>query len=239
MGWNYVAKSSTLWLSVPVLVIVLFIAATALRAYRRYLRSEREKAKGCHDAIFVLGGHRSREHYAARIACIGGNRHLPIFVSSGSYWKIRDFDPLNLSNPFRESFTGVDFKSLRTRLHLDRRAIDTVTNFTSMVRVFKDKGIKHVLVITSKSHIARGYAIAKIIFGGEGIAVTMVKCEEEECNNPRRSSDKRLEAAAAAAAAGETYLRLFRDVARAILWRFTGCDGRTVAGWVHPERLKT
>jgi len=68
----------------------------------------------------------------------------------------------------------------------------------------------------------------------------MVKCEEEECNNPRRSSDKRLEAAAAAAAAaGETYLRLFRDVARAILWRFTGCDGRTVAGWVHPERLKT
>jgi len=113
MGWNYVAKSSTLWLSVPVLVIVLFIAATALRAYRRYLRSEREKAKGCHDAIFVLGGHRSREHYAARIACIGGNRHLPIFVSSGSYWKIRDFDPLNLSNPFRESFTGVDFKSLR------------------------------------------------------------------------------------------------------------------------------
>mmetsp|Transcript_15212 Transcript_15212/g.24238 ORF Transcript_15212/g.24238 Transcript_15212/m.24238 type:complete len:215 (-) Transcript_15212:522-1166(-) len=164
MGWNYVAKSSTLWLSVPVLVIVLFIAATALRAYRRYLRSEREKAKGCHDAIFVLGGHRSREHYAARIACIGGNRHLPIFVSSGSYWKIRDFDPLNLSNPFRESFTGVDFKSLRTRLHLDRRAIDTVTNFTSMVRVFKDKGIKHVLVITSKSHIARGYAVLSTIF---------------------------------------------------------------------------
>jgi hypothetical protein len=69
-------------------------------------------------AILVLGGDRRREEFAARESIRYGR--LQVFVSSGSYRFVSDFDPDALDNPHRHRMAGVDFADLQARLVLDR-----------------------------------------------------------------------------------------------------------------------
>jgi len=80
-------------------------------------------------AILTLGGGRDREVFTAQFAQI--HPSLPIWVSAGSPTEI-------IRQTFRDA--GID----ETRLHIDRRAVDTVTNFTTLVRDFNRKDIKHL-----------------------------------------------------------------------------------------------
>ena len=143
-------------------------------------------------AIFVLGGHEERERWAAKLA--RQHPELQIWVSSGSpegYVK-RIF-----------AKAGV----LSDRLHLDYRAQDTVTNFTTLVDDLKAKGIKRVYLVTSSSHMGRAYLIGEIVFGSRGIAIEPVIA-------PSHSPP-------------ETWDKYIRDATRAIIWLISGNTGES------------
>lgn len=134
-------------------------------------------------AIFTLGGDLSREIFTARFAQLHPN--LEIWVSSGS----------------PDDGTGWAFGIARispTRLHIDRRAVDTVTNFTSLVADFKSRHFQHLYLITADYHLRRAKAIATFVFGNQGIAFTPVSIPTDM--------------------PVESWLRVLRDVCRALLW---------------------
>jgi uncharacterized SAM-binding protein YcdF (DUF218 family) len=144
-------------------------------------------------AILTLGGPPDREEFTAQFA----KRYpsLEIWVSSG-------IPPQQA----QEIFRGAGIPD--TRVHLDRRALDTVTNFTTLVDDFKKLQIQHLYLITSDFHMRRAKAIAIIVFGSQGIAFTPVTIP----------SDKPL----------ESEFHVLRDVCRALLWLVTGRTGASL-----------
>ncbi len=144
-------------------------------------------------AILTLGGGSDREELAAQLAKM--NRSLEIWVSSGT-------DTNNAQRIFRAA--GIPDR----RVHLDRRAADTVTNFTSLVQDFKSRKIQHLYLITSDFHMLRAKAIATFILGSQGIGFTPVSVPSKK--------------------PPESWLHVLRDVGRAILWLITGRTGASL-----------
>ncbi|NJK27603.1 MAG: YdcF family protein [Coleofasciculaceae cyanobacterium SM2_3_26] len=149
-------------------------------------------------AIFVLGGALEREAYATELA----QQHpdLEVWISSGSneeyaLWLFES--------------AGIDLH----RLHLDYRARDTVTNFTSMVDVLKAQGIHSVYLVTSDYHMRRACLIAWIVFGSRGIDFHPLAVETTQ---PAEPWEKNL-----------------RDGTRAVLWLATGRTGASLASSRH------
>ncbi len=153
------------------------------------------------EAIFVLGGEEERELFAAKFA----QQHptLHIWVSSGSpkWYTARVF-----------SKAGID----QTYLHIDRRAVDTVTNFTTLVDELQAQGIDSVYLVTSDDHMRRARVIGEIVFGSRGIMLKPVPV-------PVGREPEPIEKA-------------IRDGARAILWVMTGHTGATLRN--ASDRLK-
>ncbi len=179
--------------SLLLVLFLLFISYAPLRlAVARWQQPQPQ-------AILTLGGPASRELFTASFA----QRHpdLDIWVSTG----VRNAEA-------REIFAraGIDDQ----RVHLDRRAIDTVTNFTSLVSDFERLDISHLYVVTSDFHMRRASAIATIVLGSRGIAFTPVTIPTYY---PQ-----------------ETTFRITRDVVRSFLWLLTG---RTAAS-LHPSQRK-
>jgi uncharacterized SAM-binding protein YcdF (DUF218 family) len=146
-------------------------------------------------AIFTLGSGREREEFTAKFA--QKHPHLAIWVSGG----IRP-------DKTREIFQTAGIAP--TRLHIDCRAIDTVTNFTSLASDFNSRNFQHLYLITAHFHTNRAKAIAAIVFGSQGIAVTPVPIDTERPND-RHSP--------------ESWHKTLRDTVRAILWLLTGHTG--------------
>jgi uncharacterized SAM-binding protein YcdF (DUF218 family) len=140
-------------------------------------------------AIFVLGGAPSRERFAAKFALRHPN--LPVFVSSGSPEEYAEyvFDQAGVS---------------RDRIHLDYRAVDTVTNFTVMVKEFENRNIKNIYLLTSDSHMPRAEVIAKIVFGSRGIQIHPIVIPSEFPSEPPVKS--------------------LRDGLRAVIWLVTDAN---------------
>ncbi len=139
------------------------------------------------DAVLVLGGHEEREKFAAEL----GKRHphLDIWVSGGSP-----------QNYVKRIFATRGIKS--DRLHLDYRASDTVTNFTTLVDELKAQGIGSVYLVTSENHMARARIIGGIVFGSRGIVLKPLAVPSSLPPEPIEKS--------------------VRDGARSILWLTTG-----------------
>jgi uncharacterized SAM-binding protein YcdF (DUF218 family) len=150
-------------------------------------------------AIFVLGGEQAREQFTAQFA----QRHprLPIWISSG----IR---PAKTREIFQVA------KIPTTQLHIDCRAVDTVTNFTALVAEFKQRNVQHLYLITADFHMPRAKAIATLVLGSQGIAFTPVSA-----SIPPPSSDYH---------SPESWLRTLRDSGRALLWMLTGRSGASL-----------
>lgn len=152
------------------------------------------------EAIFVLGGGSDREVFAAEFA----RRHadLNVWVSTGSSAKKVEaiFEAMGIS---------------LTRLNLDYRAVDTVTNFTTMVGVFQQQEIRHVYLLTSDFHMRRARAIAFFVLGSRGITYTPV---EVPCAFPQMRSK----------CLAESGLHVSRDVVRSIVWLLTKRTGGSV-----------
>ncbi len=144
-------------------------------------------------AIFVLGGEIHRERVAAQLARQYPN--LPIWISSGS--------PADHARSiFAEANISLD------RLHLDYRAVDTVTNFTTLVDDFDRLGIQHVYLVTSDYHMRRALTIETIVFGSRGIDVTPISVPTTRVNEPLEKS--------------------MRDGMRSLLWLTTGRTGASI-----------
>lgn len=145
------------------------------------------------EAIFVLGGAEKREVFAAKFAHQHPN--LPIWVSSGS--------PKGYA---KWLFTKAGIEA--NRVHLDYQAVDTVTNFTSLVDQLEAQGINSVYLITSDDHMRRARVIGEIVFGSRGIALKPVSVSSGRQPEPIEKA--------------------FRDGARALLWVTTGHTGATL-----------
>lgn len=155
------------------------------------------------EAVLVLGGAEERELFAAKFA----HQHpdLPIWVSGGSsQWYVEKV--------FKKA--GIN----RKRLHLDYRAVDTVTNFTTLVDEFKAQGIDSVYLITSEEHMGRARVIGEIVLGSRGIVIKPVAIPSER--KP------------------ESITKSLRDGVRAIIWVTTGYSGADVAKSANQTKTK-
>ncbi|GAB4157837.1 MAG: hypothetical protein Fur0046_37540 [Cyanobacteria bacterium J069] len=153
------------------------------------------------DAVLVLGGATEREQFAAEFAKL--HPDLPIWVSSGS-------NPEYAEWVFEQA--GIE----RDRLSLDYRAVDTLTNFTTLVDEFESRGISSVYLITSDYHMRRAWVIGKIVLGSRGIEFKPVTVPS---TLPRETSDK-----------------VVRDAARAVLWVTTGHTGATLGRYFRDQQ---
>lgn len=144
--------------------------------------------------FLVLGGSQDREKYTAQLA--QDYPSLDIWVSSRQ-------SPEQIYTAFREEDIS------KTRILIDSRAADTVTNFTSLVQDLKDQDIRHLYLVTSDYHMPRSEAIAFVVLGSQGIAYTPVNVPSTQ---PR-----------------EAWFKTIRDVGRSVLWIVTGRTGRRFA----------
>ncbi|BAY21835.1 hypothetical protein NIES2100_15930 [Calothrix sp. NIES-2100] len=144
-------------------------------------------------AILTLGGDSDREKFTAQFARI--HPTLDIWVSSGMRPK-----------QARCIFQNADIPN--SRLHLDYRAVDTVTNFTSLVFEFKKRHIQHIYLITSEFHMPRAKSIAILVLGSQGITFTSVSIPSKE---PK-----------------ESITHILRDIGRSLLWIFSRRTGASL-----------
>lgn len=144
-------------------------------------------------AILTLGGGPDRETFTAQFA----QRHpsLEVWVSSGIP-----------SDQARAIFRAAGIPD--ARVYLDRRAVDTVTNFTSLVEDFKKRNFHHLYLITSDFHMPRAKAIATLTLGSQGIAFTPISIPTHQPAEP--------------------WLPILRDSSRALLWIVTGRTGASL-----------
>ncbi|MBU7582122.1 MAG: YdcF family protein [Nostoc sp. TH1S01] len=144
-------------------------------------------------AVLVLGGSTKkleREKFTAEF--VRKHPNLPIWITGGS-------PPSFTRKVFAKA--GIDPK----RLHLDYEAVDTVTNFTSLVDDLKAHGITRVYLITSDFHMRRASVIGEIVLGSRGI-------DFQPISVPSKSPPEPLE-------------KSIRDGARALVWVATGYTG--------------
>ncbi len=144
-------------------------------------------------AVLVLGGAPEREHFAADFARQYPN--LPIWVSSGT-------------NPEYAEWVFAEAGIAEERLHLDYRAVDTVTNFTTLADQLQAQGVRSVYLITSDYHMRRAVVIGEIVLGSRGIHFQPVPVKSD------RSPES-----------PETLNKVVRDGVRAMLWVATGNTG--------------
>ena len=148
------------------------------------------------DTILMLGGGLVRETFTAQFAQLYPNMDIWVSTRSSSHESQAVFQS-----------AGIDDH----RVYLDHRAIDTVTNFTSLVHDFKERDIHHVYLITSDFHMRRSQAIAFFVLGSQGIAYSPVAIPSDQPD--------------------ESLIRVARDVGRSILWIATGHTGASL----HPQ----
>ena len=143
--------------------------------------------------ILILGGSHAREDITAQFAHLYPD--IPIWLSSGPDDAISRQIFLN---------KGVNLN----RVYFDRRATDTITNFTTLMDDFKQRKIKHLYLVTSDYHISRASAIATIVLGSKGIAFSPVSVPEKREPEPPSKT--------------------IRDIFRAIVWVVTGHTGSSL-----------
>ena len=155
-------------------------------------------------AILMLGGGEDREKFTAQFA--QNHPSAIIWVSSGISCE-------KANKIFREA--GIS----QERVNLDYRAVDTVTNFTSLVKDFKKLNLKHLYLITSDFHLPRAEAIAIIVLGSRGITFTPISVPSQL---PK-----------------ETFLHISRDILRSIFWIITGYTGASLNPNIPPVNSRT
>ncbi|MCX7593599.1 MAG: YdcF family protein [Fischerella sp.] len=144
-------------------------------------------------AFLTLGGDPARENLTVELA--HWYPYLEIWVSSPP-------EPEKTKKLFESA------NITAARLHIDLRAFDTVTNFTTLVPDFHRRGIQHLFLITSDFHMPRAKAIATLVLGSQGIAFTPL-CVAS--NRPNESS-----------------FRIVRDICRSLFWIVTGRTGASL-----------
>ena len=212
---------------------ILYVAGTIMWVQRQ------PKTPATFKAIVVLGGAAEREREGALLACTEAYRTARLIVSSGCFRRLEDFDPHDPTANAPHLFEGIDFCSLKPRLKLDRRACDTVTNFTSLAADLKHAGSDRVKLVTSDYHVPRARAIARVAWHYHGIQFD-IHAVHGTTETMIRPGDTQLGELSAAQrklmAASESRMRIARDVIRAWFWVLFGVSGAGISCCVHPER---
>lgn len=150
-------------------------------------------------AVLMLGGSTSaleREKFTAKFVSQQPNlQNLEIWISSGGAGKYNNY--------VRKIFIKSGINS--EKIHFDEQAVDTVTNFTTLVDELKSRGITSVYLVTSDYHIRRAQVIGEVVLGSRGIVFKSVAVPS---NKPPEPIEKAI-----------------RDGVRAILWVITGSTG--------------
>lgn len=164
------------------------IAAALLGAGLAYWQFKPKSAAP--EAVLVLGGEPKREQFAAEFA----QQHpgLPVWVSGGS-------------NPEYAEWVFQQAGVPENLIHLDYDAVDTVTNFTTIVDKLRSQGINDIYLITSDYHMRRAQWIGQVVLGSRGIQFQTVAIPSGKPSEP-------IEKAAF-------------DGMRAVLWVATGNTG--------------
>jgi uncharacterized SAM-binding protein YcdF (DUF218 family) len=174
-----VASTLTIFLIIALSIIPIRLAIASIEAPQP-------------QAIFILGGNFERSEFAARLW--KKNSDLNIWIS--------DFPLCLLTHQKILEKSGVP----GSRIILDSQAVDTVTNFTTLVDKFKVAQLKHIYLVTSTFHMSRAKAIASIVLGSNGITFTPFSVP-------------------AARTYPEPLKKVVRDSVRAIVWIVTGKTG--------------
>ena len=193
-------------------------------------------------AILVCGGEACRDELGARLAMSLDTEAAFLFLSSGHYKLLRDFDAQAPDNPHRTKFEGVDFARLQRRLVCDRSAIDTLANFTSFVAELARRGSDgaymsdplertsagalDIAVVTSAYHVPRALCIAAVVLSARGLCFAFAEAAPANTLDPSVQRERR----------DETTMRCVRDLVRAVVWVLTGYTGDGIATLFHRER---
>lgn len=141
-------------------------------------------------AVLVLGGssqYLEREKFTARF--VRQHPNIPIWITGGSP-----------KTSTEQVFTKAGISP--NRLYLDYEAVDTVTNFTTIIDDLEFHGIKSVYLITSDFHMRRATVVGEIVLGSRGITFKSVPVPSGKPPEPIQKS--------------------VRDGARALVWLATG-----------------
>mmetsp|Transcript_25709 Transcript_25709/g.29366 ORF Transcript_25709/g.29366 Transcript_25709/m.29366 type:complete len:228 (+) Transcript_25709:23-706(+) len=165
----------------------------------------------------VLGGPAEREKKSVEAVC-SGNFAVPVpALSCGA--------PVWLSGPSLTENCIVTCKQAGCdpeQLLIDYRALDTLGNFTTLVKEMRRHNFDSVSIVTSIYQMPRALAIAKVVLRSNGI-----KVGPEVAINPVTGEVK------------ESRLMVFRDTIRAWLWVIFGVDLTLfLVILIHPERMK-
>ncbi|MFO8041202.1 MAG: YdcF family protein [Sodalinema sp.] len=163
--------------------------------FRLYLRWSRVP-----QAVLVLGGSPDREVFAANFART--HPELPVWVSGGS-------------NPEYAEWVFAEAGIPRQRFYLNYDAVDTVTNFTTLVDELRSRDIRSIYLITSDYHMRRASAIGEIVLGSRDISFRPVSIPSGLAPEPLDKS--------------------IRDGVRALVWLATGYTGSTLRDRLNPS----
>ena len=160
VNWKNSVKSQLIlkWLLLATMSITAWTGYKAMLSYRSSA-----------EAVLVLGGHETREKFAADLA--KENPNLEVWISSGSPQSY-------VKKIFNHRGVPSD------RLHLDYQAQDTVTNFTTIVEELKIRDIDSVYLITSHNHMTRARIIGEIVLGSNGIIIKPLMVPSQSPSEP-------------------------------------------------------
>ena len=154
-------------------------------------------------AVLMLGGSTSaleREKFTANFVSQHQNlENLDIWISSGGSGKYNNY--------VRKIFIKAGINS--EKIHFDEQAVDTVTNFTTLVDELKANGVTSIYLVTSDYHLRRAEVIAEVVLGSRGIVFKPVAVPSKKAPEPIEKA--------------------IRDGARAILWVITGSTGKNLS----------
>ncbi|GBG31319.1 Hypothetical Protein FCC1311_075422 [Hondaea fermentalgiana] len=167
--------------------------------------------------VLVLGGAADREERSVKASIAQdeqagggpGRQKWPIWLSGPA---------LSEDAVERCVHAGCDARYLL----IDYEAVDTLSNFTTLVDLMREHSFKKVHLATSSLHMPRAVAIAEIILPAYGLRLgKKIKVE------PSRGEPD------------EPAITRYRDVVRAWLWLWFGFDFAAPLLWlVHPDRMR-
>ena len=173
-------------------ILIFFSTFIGYRHLLPFLKSQFNNQQP--QVILVLGGDIDREVAGIKIA---KELNIPLIVSGGSNSQFSDW-------LIKEEGISEDL------VKRDYRAKDTLTNFTSIIDDLNEEDITHILLITSKYHIARAKVVGGMIASSRGIRLTSLSIP---CKSFCSVKEQK-----------ESVKKKYVDFLRSIIWVVTGKD---------------
>ena len=207
----------------PIPLALLFLLLRSLLALTRLISAAR-RPLAPPDAVIIMGGCADRERAALRAAS-GSTPPPPGLDRAAAAALTSPRVPIYVSSPACDVVSvarglGDGDGSLAARVQLDESAVDTLSNYSSLVPLLRGPHCSRVLILTSASHVRRARLLAWIVLGTRGVTPTVATVRTRARTPP------------------ESAARAARDAVRAVIWVVCGFSGASVGRLVHAERFR-